>query len=403
MRRPEQLVKRKLLERRVRHKHHRPRPQPPVRETEPGSRLIGALPDPTPPRLRLRPTVARALLAISVRDHVDWPVLLAAARSRGPHWTQTRPSQLAALARRIKQERARGEAASPQEIALARYDRAVGLDALISGLGAARSVLGARVLRDPRIAIYPGGRADIVRRRVDARVLALLLYLAQSEGSVAVSSIVSGHSPPGDGREPSAHAFGLAVDLRAVAGKPVFGHQGMPGPVEGAIRDMLLLPPEVRPLQVLSLLSLGGSSVALADHDRIVHVGFDPTVAAGPDGGLGFLWRSAGAAYGVPWEVLAAINEIETRNGTFLHVSPAGAVGWMQFMPGTWQRYGLDADGNGRADPWNPTDAIFSAARYLAAAGAQSDLPRALWAYNHAQWYVDDVLARTRRIEQAAD
>jgi hypothetical protein len=309
---------------------------------------------------------------------------------------------LAGVARRSEKSRASLDAGPTIPAGGARPTDQARAGSRRGGLGAARSVLGARVLRDPRIAIYAGGRADIARGRVDARVLALLLYLAQSEGSVAVSSLVSGHLSPGDGREPSAHVFGLAVDLRAVADKPVLGHQGIPGPVEQAIRDMLLLPPEVRPLQVLSLLSLGGPSVALADHDRIVHVGFDPTVAAGPDGGLGVLWRSAGAAYGVPWEVLAAINEIETRNGTFLHVSPAGAVGWMQFMPGTWQRYGLDADGNGRTDPWNPTDAIFSAARYLAAAGAQSDLPSALWAYNHAQWYVDDVLARTRRIEQAA-
>jgi murein DD-endopeptidase MepM/ murein hydrolase activator NlpD len=63
----------------------------------------------------------------------------------------------------------------------------------------------------------------------------------------------------------------------------------------------------------------------------------------------------------------------------------------MQFMPSTWERWGTDADGDGVADPWNATDAIFSAARYLAAAGG-SDLQRAVFAYNHAQWYVDEVL-----------
>jgi murein DD-endopeptidase MepM/ murein hydrolase activator NlpD len=64
----------------------------------------------------------------------------------------------------------------------------------------------------------------------------------------------------------------------------------------------------------------------------------------------------------------------------------------MQFMPSTWLRWGLDASGDGVADPWNPEDAVYAAARYLAAAGGRTDLPRAVYAYNHAQWYVDEVL-----------
>ena len=104
------------------------------------------------------------------------------------------------------------------------------------------------------------------------------------------------------------------------------------------------------------------------------------------------LWQQAGSAYGVPWEVLGAINKIESAFGRNMGPSSAGAVGWMQFMPSTWARWGMDADGDGLANPWDPEDAIYSAARYLAAAGAQSDLSRAIFAYNHAQWYVDDVL-----------
>jgi murein DD-endopeptidase MepM/ murein hydrolase activator NlpD len=72
--------------------------------------------------------------------------------------------------------------------------------------------------------------------------------------------------------------------------------------------------------------------------------------------------------------------------------SSAGAIGWMQFMPSTWLRWGTDADGDGVADPWNAEDAIYSAARYLAAAGGRTDLERGIFAYNHAQWYVDDVM-----------
>ncbi|MGZ4352064.1 MAG: lytic murein transglycosylase [Gaiellaceae bacterium] len=104
------------------------------------------------------------------------------------------------------------------------------------------------------------------------------------------------------------------------------------------------------------------------------------------------LWQRAGAAYGVPWQVLAAINKVESNFGQNMGPSSAGAIGWMQFMPDTWLRWGTDADGDGIANPWSPEDAVYSAARYLAAAGGQSDIARAVFAYNHAQWYVDEVL-----------
>jgi hypothetical protein len=100
----------------------------------------------------------------------------------------------------------------------------------------------------------------------------------------------------------------------------------------------------------------------------------------------------------VRWEVLAAINEIETDYGRNLSVSTAGAVGWMQFLPSTWRLYGLDRNDDGRTDPYNPVDAIFTAARYLNAAGYEQDPRRAIFAYNHADWYVDSVLLRARLI-----
>jgi hypothetical protein len=70
----------------------------------------------------------------------------------------------------------------------------------------------------------------------------------------------------------------------------------------------------------------------------------------------------------------------------------------MQFMPPTWDAYGVDANGDGQKDPFNPVDAIFAAARYLRAAGADKDLYRAIFAYNHADWYVESVLMRARVI-----
>jgi murein DD-endopeptidase MepM/ murein hydrolase activator NlpD len=104
------------------------------------------------------------------------------------------------------------------------------------------------------------------------------------------------------------------------------------------------------------------------------------------------LWNDAGTAYGIPWQVLAAINKIESNFGQNMGPSSAGAIGWMQFLPSTWLRWGVDADGDGVANPWNAADAIYSAARYLAAAGGQTDIARGLYAYNHAHWYVQDVL-----------
>ena len=86
------------------------------------------------------------------------------------------------------------------------------------------------------------------------------------------------------------------------------------------------------------------------------------------------IYQAAGIEYQVPWQVLAAINEIETDYGRNLSVSSAGAVGWMQFLPSTWKEWGVDANGDGVADPYNPVDAIFTAARYLHAAGASSNL-----------------------------
>ncbi len=110
------------------------------------------------------------------------------------------------------------------------------------------------------------------------------------------------------------------------------------------------------------------------------------------------IYQAAGIEYGVRWEILAAINEIETDYGRNLSVSSAGALGWMQFMPATWESYGVDANGDKKKDPYNPVDAIFAAARYLKAAGADTDIRKAIWAYNHADWYVDSVLMRARLI-----
>lgn len=108
------------------------------------------------------------------------------------------------------------------------------------------------------------------------------------------------------------------------------------------------------------------------------------------------IYQRAAAAYGLGPQgaaILAGINEIETAFGTNLNVSSAGAIGWMQFIPSSWEAYGVDANGDGVADPYNPEDAIFAAANYLSAAGMPVNTYDAIFAYNHADWYVAEVLA----------
>jgi murein DD-endopeptidase MepM/ murein hydrolase activator NlpD len=125
-------------------------------------------------------------------------------------------------------------------------------------------------------------------------------------------------------------------------------------------------------------------------------------VEEGPPAFLVPIYGAAGHRYHVPWRVLAAINAVETNYGRNLNVSSAGALGWMQFMPATWSEWGVDADRDGTKNPYSPQDAIFAAARYLAASGARHDLARAIFAYNHADWYVTEVLLRARMLTDVA-
>jgi membrane-bound lytic murein transglycosylase B len=108
------------------------------------------------------------------------------------------------------------------------------------------------------------------------------------------------------------------------------------------------------------------------------------------------IFQAAGTAYGIPWQVLAAINEVETDYGRDLSVSSAGAEGWMQFLPSEWAQYGVDANGDGFKDPYNPADAIFAAARYLHAAGGDTNIKAAVFSYNHSQAYVESVMLRAQ-------
>ncbi len=103
---------------------------------------------------------------------------------------------------------------------------------------------------------------------------------------------------------------------------------------------------------------------------------------------------AAGRAFGLRPSIIAAISEVESGHGCNMGPSSAGAIGWTQFMPATWRAWGMDANGDGQASPYDSVDALYSTARYLRASGAPRSYRRALFAYNHADWYVRLVLRR---------
>jgi hypothetical protein len=111
------------------------------------------------------------------------------------------------------------------------------------------------------------------------------------------------------------------------------------------------------------------------------------------------LYLGAAARYGLDWAILAGIGRVECDHGRDPDpacteegaVNSAGAGGPMQFLASTWAEYGVDAEGEGTPDRWNPADAIYGAANYLRASGAPGSYRAAIYAYDHASWYVEEV------------
>ena len=249
--------------------------------------LHSVLPDPTPPARRLRPAFAKRLRLTAAEARVDWQLILGYLRAEGrkgrvpasPERLQSLAFQLADAGARKKARRAvirmtGRELFADKVIALRRYNRAVRLRALVRGLKATTPRLEKRLLADERLDIYAGGRADVEQGKIDVRVLVLMLYLAEAHGQVTVSSLESGHrlySRPG---VISAHIYGLAVDIASLNNKSIFGNQEPGGLTERAVRNILLLPRELQPQQVISLLGLGGPSFPLGDHGDHIHVGY---------------------------------------------------------------------------------------------------------------------------------
>ena len=106
-------------------------------------------------------------------------------------------------------------------------------------------------------------------------------------------------------------------------------------------------------------------------------------------------YRASAGDYGLNpgWSILAAVGKVESEHGRNMGPSSAGAMGPMQFLPSTWETSGVDGNGDGVANIMDPEDAIPAAAGYLKIGGAPHDWYRALYSYNHADWYVKKVLA----------
>ncbi len=249
--------------------------------------LHRALPDPTPPSKRLTRGFARNLRYTSARNRVSWSLVLGVLRARGERGSVPASRRgLNRLARNLSRLGARRDewnaalalegrtAFADRTVALARYHRAVGLNALVRGLEWARPKLAKRLLNDMRVSIYPGGRYDIESGKTDVRVIVLIRYLAEAHKQVTVSSLTSGHGVYSRPGVVSAHTYGQAVDIAGLEGKSIIGNQEPGGLTEMAVRNMLLLPAELRPRQLISLLGLGGPSFPMGNHDDHIHAGF---------------------------------------------------------------------------------------------------------------------------------
>jgi membrane-bound lytic murein transglycosylase B len=116
------------------------------------------------------------------------------------------------------------------------------------------------------------------------------------------------------------------------------------------------------------------------------------TGRAAPAGKLLRFYKAAEKRFNVGWQVLAAVNQVETKFNKVRSSSSAGAQGPMQFLPDTWDAYGMGGDIH------DPHDAILGAANYLHASGAPKDYRKALYAYNHSDLYVDAILIYARLI-----
>jgi Transglycosylase SLT domain len=205
-------------------------------------------------------------------------------------------------------------------------------------------------------------------------------------------------------------AAGTRTRLTVGAQAPV-GISGVDGIVDaargrqlGLVRNIAVLvnAPASSPVTLANQVetALGGNAtvIRLVPAEVSTSLPVDATPSTGRPSSYLQLFQESAARYcpGLSWTVLAAIGQIESADGQNEGPSTAGALGPMQFLPSTWQTWGTDGFGDtGTPNIMNPYDAVPSAARLLCAGGAASGgqgLRTAIFDYNHASWYVNEVL-----------
>ena len=244
----------------------------PHRHREPTIWVHRTLPDPIPPAARLGRRFATLLRTTTRAHEIHWWRVLAILRAQGRDGrAPAGAARLDRLARRIANHAIRLDA---ETHSLARYNRAVGLRALVVGLEEAKPGLERRILRDSRVGLSPAAAGDLVAGRVDVRVLVVIRYLAVTFHQVTVSSLISGHPVFARPRVVSAHLDGLAVDISRLHGISFYGNQQVGGITQRAVEALLRLPEELQAKQIISLLGLGGPSFPQHNHYDHIHVGF---------------------------------------------------------------------------------------------------------------------------------
>lgn len=261
--------------------------------------------------------------------------------------------------------------------------------------------------------------AEQAQRVLDGQILALYV----SGGRAAMySSLLSGEGLAGftdravllqrlsaDGRETataSAKAAGVARAAASDARKQAAAGIKTARQVGNALTRLeALLDEQKRLLSAANAAVRKAAAAALAEAQAAAaRITAGAGLRVGPMPGSPEYFRlyhsAATTCEGLSWTVLAAIGQVETGHGRNMNTSSVGAQGPMQFMPRTFAAYGVDGDRDGRIDIRNPADAIFSAAHYLCANRGGTGPPglrQAVWHYNHADWYVDMVLALAAR------
>lgn len=175
---------------------------------------------------------------------------------------------------------------------------------------------------------------------------------------------------------PTGDSASLTAALRRVLGQAVTVHM-------------------LRPAFAPQLASGASSTSTASGTSSGVVSGSSGTAQTGPLDLRTLYQRAAATCPGLPWGVLAGIGQVETDHGRATAVSSAGAEGPMQFLPSTFAIYGVDGNGDGKADINNQADAVYSAARYLCASGGgvPSTVRDAVFSYNHSTQYVDTVMS----------